>query len=109
MKIHLTEKNCLKAGDFFREFSGFVDFLATSNRDLLIHGDFNIHWYSQEVPNTKCLLADLIQHVQNCTPRQGHILDLVITHECDDHVRGVSVSYMKSDHFTANTEVPLGM
>jgi len=28
--------------DFFKEFSGFVDFIATNNGRLLILGDFNI-------------------------------------------------------------------
>ena len=51
--------------------------------------------------------ANLIQHVQSRTHRQGHILDLINTREGDDLVRGESVSSMLADHFLVNTEVSL--
>ena len=38
--------------------------------------------------DTKCLFE-----VLRCTHRQGHMLDLVITCEDDDLVRGVSISF----------------
>ena len=40
-RLHPTKKNGLKAADFFKEFSGFVDSLATNSGHLLILGDFN--------------------------------------------------------------------
>ena len=57
-----------------------------------------------EDTDTKCL--NLIQHVQNCTHRQGHIPDLVITCEADDLVWVVSILSMTSEHFV-NAEVSL--
>ena len=85
-RLHLTEKNALKAGDFFREFSEFVDSLATCKGHLLILGDFSGHWDYHKDTDTECLSeilgsANLIQHVKKRNHRQGHILDLVITHE----------------------------
>jgi hypothetical protein len=41
---HPTKKNGLKAADFFKEFSGFVNSLATNSDQLLILDDLNTHW-----------------------------------------------------------------
>ena len=51
--------------------------------------------------------ANFIQHVQRCHHKQSHILDLVITREGDDLVRGVSVYSMLYEHFAINFEVSL--
>jgi len=76
--------NYLKAADFFKEFSGFVDSLATNSGHMLILDDFNIHWDCQRNGDTKQLAdllrsANLRQHVQERTHWRGHILDLVIS------------------------------
>ena len=42
-RLHPTKKNGMKAADFFKEFSGFVDSLATNSSHLQILGDFNIN------------------------------------------------------------------
>jgi len=72
--LHPTKKNGLKAADFFKECSGFVDSLATNSGHLLILGDFNIHGDCQRNANTKQLAdilrsANLRQHVQERTHR----------------------------------------
>ena len=77
-RLHPTKKNGLKAADFFKEFSGFVD-----------------------------SFANLRQHVQERTHRHGHILDLVISRDDDNLVKGVSVSSMLSDHSLVNINVSL--
>ena len=76
----------------------------------MILGNFNVHWDFEEDTDIKCLSeilrsANLIQHVQRRTQRQGHILDIVIIREGDDLVLGVSVSFTLSDHFLVNSEV----
>jgi len=38
-----TKQNDFKAANFFKEFSGFVNSLATNSVHLLILGNFNIH------------------------------------------------------------------
>ena len=50
-----AEKDIPKARDFFEEVSEFIDSLATSNAHLLILGDFNVYWDSQEDADTTCL------------------------------------------------------
>ena len=42
-RLYPSKKNGLKTVDFFREFSEFVDSLATNSGHLLILGDFSIH------------------------------------------------------------------
>ncbi|KAK2138836.1 hypothetical protein LSH36_2340g00003, partial [Paralvinella palmiformis] len=111
-RLHPAKKNGLKAADFFKEFSVFVDSLASNSGHLLILGDFNIHWDCQRNADTKQLAdirrsANLRQHVQERTHRQGHILDLVISRDDDNLIKGVSVSSMLSDHFLVDINVSL--
>jgi len=96
----------------FKEFSEFVDSLATNNGHLLILGDFNIHWDCQRNADTKQLAdilrsANLRQHVQERTHRHGHILDLVISRDDDNLIKAVYVSSMLSDHLLININVSL--
>ena len=64
--------------------------------DLLIVGDFNLH-YEQDnavgVSGLKDLLAEnnLQQHVQQPTHRMGHTLDLVITRMSDSNITSMDV------------------
>ena len=88
------------------EFSGFVHSLATNSGHMLILGDFSIHWYCQRNADTKQLAdiprsANLRQHVQERTHRQGHILDLVIFRDDDN------LTSMLSYHFLVNINVSL--
>jgi len=111
-RLHPTKKHGLKAADCFKECSGFVDSLATNTGHLLILGDFNIHWDCQRNADTKELVdilrsANLRQHVQERTHRHGHILDLVISCDDDNLIKGVSASSMVSDHFLVNINVSL--
>ena len=70
--------------DFISHFSSLLEDLATSNSELIITGDFNIH---VDQPHTNPssqfinLLHDfsLTQHINFPTHSQGHTLDLLIT------------------------------
>ena len=90
----------------------FIESLATNNGRQLILGDFNIHWDCRRNPGSKQLAdilksANLGQHVQERTHRHRHILDLVISRDDDNLIKGVSVSSMLSDHFLVNNGVSL--
>ena len=90
-RLHPTKKNGLKAADFFKEFSGFVDSLSTNSGHLLILGDFNKHWACQRNAVTKQLAdilrsANLRQHAKERTHILGHILDLVISRDDDNFI-----------------------
>jgi len=43
-QLDQNKKNGLKPANFFKEFSEFVDSLATNSGHRLILCDFNIHW-----------------------------------------------------------------
>ena len=51
--------------------------------------------------------ANLRQHVQKIIRRHGHILDLVISGDDDNLIKGVSMSSMLSDHFLIKINVSL--
>jgi len=111
-RLHPTKESGLKTADFFKEVSEFVDSLATNCDHLLILGDFNIHWDCQRNTDIKQLAdilrsANLRQHVQERTHIHGHILDIVISCNDENLIKGVSVSPMLSDHFLINTNVSL--
>ena len=57
-----------------------------------------------QIPNNWLTFVDL-QHVQERTHRHGHILDLVISYDDDNLIKGVSVSSMLCDHFLVNINV----
>jgi len=95
-----------------RNFRNLLTFLLPNSGHLLILGYFNIHWDCQRNADTKKMAdilrsANLRQHVQERTHRHGHILDLVISRDDDNLIRGVSVSSMLSDHFLVNINVSL--
>jgi len=102
----------MKEADFFKEFSGFVDLLATNIGHLLILGDFNIHWDCQRNADTK-QLADILwsanhrHHIKESTHIHDHILELVTSRDEDNLIKVVSVFSMLSDHFLVNFKVYL--
>ena len=62
-----------------------------SNELLIISGDFNIHMDVSNNPDTIRFrdfldLMGLVQHVKRPTHEKGHILDLIITRQCDNIV-----------------------
>jgi hypothetical protein len=83
-------------------------FLPTLDQ-VLILDDFSKHWDCQRNVNTK-QLADVLrstnlrQHVQERTHRHGHILDLVISRDYHNLIKGVSGSSMLSDYFHINID-----
>ena len=70
---------------FLNQFSSFLSSAATTPHDFIIAGDFNIHvddpLDSQFIQLSDLLdSTNLIQHIHIPTHKQGHTLDLLITH-----------------------------
>ena len=75
----------------------------------MILGDFNIQCDCQRNANYK-YLANILRSAnlrQERTHSHGHILDLVISRDDDNLIKGVSVSSMLSDNFLININISL--
>ena len=89
---------------FLNEFTDLLDQLTTSTNDLLIAGDFNIHLDSPGDLYAKKLLDilemyNLVQHVNQSTHLNGHVLDLIITRLSDAAIEVTDMDYcVSSDH-----------
>ena len=86
--------------------------IATNSGHLLIVGYFNIHWDCQRNADTKQLAdilrsANLRQHVKERIHRHSHILDLAISRDGDNLIKGVSVPSMLSGDLFVNINVSL--
>ena len=89
---------------FFSEFSTLIEVLSVAEGHLVVTGDFNLQLDqgSARVVTFKCLLSSvgLIQHICVETHIKGHILDLLISRQCENLISSVKVSpYLPSDHY----------
>src|SRR3989441_136361 len=81
--------------DFISHFSSLLEDLATSNSELIITGDFNIH-VDQPLANLSSQFINLLhdfsltQHINFLTHSQGHTLDLLITRSTSNILSSVS-------------------
>ena len=103
-RIPYSAVHPITSSTFFLEFSDYLDSLLLSKVPLCISGDFNLHLdVSGDVDAPK--FADLLesmcltQYARSPTHIQGHILDLVITRNSDNIIKGRPISdrYI-SDH-----------
>ena len=65
--------------DFFNDFAEIIDQYSLMSGQLLIVGDYNIHWDRVQNATTKRLIdlldsTNLVQHVSEPTHRDGHII-----------------------------------
>ena len=102
----------ITASAFIEEFSNFIaDDLPNQHQDIIITGDFNIHFDDKFNTTTKAfndLLQSfgLIQHVTSPTHVNGHTLDYIITHDNSDiTVTTPSTDYFISDHCFVTTYI----
>ena len=103
-RIPYSAVHPITSSTFFLEFNDYLDSLLLSKVPLCISGDFNFHLdVSGDVDAAK--FADLLesmcltQHVRSPTHIQGHILDLVITRNSDNIIKGRPISHRYfSDH-----------
>ena len=97
---------------FIKEFADLLEQAATWTGQLIILGDFNIHWDADNDTEKRdlCNLLDtfgITLHVDGPTHTKGHTLDLVMVCAEEDSVSFCSISDFMSDHnaifFTLNT------
>ena len=87
---------------FFDELSAVLEQLCTYRCPIVIMGDFNVHVDVNDDANAarlKSLLEsfDCVQHVDQPTHKDGHILDLIIT-KTETKVSHLHVGDLLSDH-----------
>jgi len=105
-----TENGFTKAG-FLSEFDNFIDEISTHPGKLVLLGDFNIHVDTPEESDARHFLTTLAtsglhQHVTEVTHKKGHVLDLVITPEGENHVLSCEVKdVLMSDHYLVDITV----
>ena len=89
------------------EFSSIVDSVGSSNDNVLLVGDFNVHVDNDTNPESVRFAelledANLVQHVEGSTHMSGHTLDLVIARIDADLVTLLHVNSFLSDHAAIN-------
>ena len=107
-----SSKSGLSSSVFLDEFTHHLDHLCTTSGQLLVFGDFNLHYDQaayQDVKAFKDVLDtfSLIQHVTGPTHRKGHILDLVMTREEELDIKGMqNHGPVISDHSAISFLIP---
>ena len=90
---------------FLDEFTHYLDATTTVSGQLMIVGDFNLHYESatsQQSQKFRILLSstNMKQSVMEATYDRGHLLDLFMTREQDeDLIQDIHVElFPSSDH-----------
>ena len=89
---------------FLDEFEALIGDSMTIGTDIIIAGDFNLHFERQDASGVDAfrrllLENNLKQHVLQPTHTKGHMLDLVLTHLSSSILNGVTVEKSNiSDH-----------
>ncbi|EDO44723.1 predicted protein, partial [Nematostella vectensis] len=99
-----SEAHRVPTSVFLSEFPEYLESLLLCKENLLITGDFNIHVDEPNDPDAQKFLETLralglVQHVDQPTHQDGHILDLAITRMSESLVTGTPVvDHFLSDH-----------
>ncbi len=99
-----SAENGLKTSEFLIEFNAFLEDVSSLCGKHLFVGDFNLHMdipSKSDVTQFVTLLDEfgLQQHVVGATHKDGHCLDLVISHEGDSLVQRCNLTEnLYSDH-----------
>ena len=105
-----TENGFTKPG-FLSEFDNFIDEISTLPGKLVLLGDLNIHVDTPEESDARHFLTTLAtsglhQHVTVVTHEKGHVRDLVIIPEGENHALGCEVKdVLTSDHYLVDITV----
>ena len=107
-----SNKNKLTFADVIREFTPFIEHYAMSSSRFAILGDFNIHWDKPSDSHVKRFMElidslNIIQHVQEPTHIDGHIIDLIFTRADNHGITSTRTSSLLSDHVWINSVVDL--
>jgi hypothetical protein len=110
-----SNRNKYTTGEFLAEFEGcLTDLFVHIQTDLVILGDFNMHWDSADDANiTKfkdlLYILNMKQHVNQSTHKKNHTLDLILTsREASERVSNVEVNDVNiSDHYLVTFDLQL--
>ena len=112
-RLQYSPNHPVTTGEFFEEFSDYLESIILSSEPLLITGDFNIHVNVVGDPHRLKLLElletmGLRQHVTTPTHESGNTLDLIITRQFEDLVKETPISdYHISDHWSVTCRLNL--
>ena len=92
-----SKKNKLTFHKFMAEFSTLLEHILIAPGDLVLTGDFNIHFEKANDPEAirfRDLIdsCNLTQHVREATHLKGHLLDLLVTRTSENTVDCVKLS-----------------
>lgn len=102
-----SQKNNFTVANFLNEFEEYLTNLFIQNHgDLIVLGDFNLHWNQQDEVHVKSFkrtldTLNMKQHVEGPSHTSGNTLDLLIS-DCgaSDRVNGIVLEDTTlSDHF----------
>ena len=108
-----SSKNGLTYKMFLTQFADFLEQHIVCAKQLVLLGDFNLHVESaedREAQGFRSLIErfGLTQHVQQCTHRNGHTLDLVISRSSESFVSNVSAQdHGFPDHYPVFSQLSL--
>jgi len=106
--INIYRSPSLPFSGFIADFATLLEDVATSTANVIICGDFNVHWDDLNANETKQLKSltetfGFFQHVPFATHIGGHTLDLVFSRVGDDKVSQLDCTVMAfSDHFAVS-------
>jgi len=108
-----SSRNKIKQSLFIDEFTDLLEKLSAENGKLIIVGDFNINWLNksnQERKQLKDILDSfgLVQHINEPTHQNGHLLDYIISRGTDELIANSSVSDLISDHHVLHASLTCG-
>jgi len=113
-RLHLTKKSKVKSLDFFSEFATLIDELSSISDEVIIAGDYSIHWDKPTETETKHLVellhsANMVQHVKERTHISGQIIDLVVTREGQNILGNLQASSILFDHFVVQADLRMSL
>jgi len=84
--------------------------LSSISGELIIAGDYNIHWDTPKETEIKHLVqflhyVNMVRHVKERTQISRLIIDLVVTHEGQNILGNLQVSSKLSDHFLVQADL----
>ena len=97
---------------FLEEFVTFLEMMVTMKEELIITGDINIHMDESSTHANKFRgileTFNMKQHVKFSTHKEGHTLDVIITHKESELVQNIfSNEYDVSHHYLINFTVTM--
>ena len=103
-RVPPSSSNKVSKALFITEFARFIEPIALKKQNIIVCGDFNIHWDNKNHPETK-KMVDLLntfglsQHVNDATHTFGHTVDWIISRSDSQIVSQCVIDEFISDHY----------